>query len=42
MTNIDIAIGFLLITIGVLIGTLLGLWLAEKLFFTDRRQHNND
>lgn len=41
MTNIDIAIGFLLVTIGVLIGTLLGLWLAEKLFFYDRRNNND-
>lgn len=40
MSTIDLAIGFLLITIGVLIGTLLGLWVAEKLFFYDRR--NND
>ena len=37
MTSLDLAIGFLLIVIGVLIVVLLGLWIAEKLFFFDRR-----
>lgn len=37
MTTLDWAIGFLLLLIGMLIGVLIGLWIAEKLFFFDRR-----
>ena len=42
MTSLDFAIGFLLLVIGVFVGTLLGLFIGERFFFLDRRHLGDD
>lgn len=42
MIALDLAIGFLLLVIGVLLGTIFGLWLGERVFFVDRRYLGDD